>query len=70
MTITVPAMLRIGEGDGQVEVCVTLSAAEDTKRSLIVTLRTNDDTGITTINKYCSFIIILNINLLICSHEW
>ena len=49
VTVSVPAMLRIDEGDGQVEVCATLSAAEDTERAFNITLLTSDDTGITKI---------------------
>ncbi len=46
MIVSVPAMLRVGEGDGMVRVCATLSAVEDTERNFTVALATTDGTGI------------------------
>ncbi len=45
VTVSVPAMLTVGEGDGMVQVCATLSAIEDTERNFTLTLSTNDGTG-------------------------
>ncbi len=45
MTVSVPAMLSVGEGDVMVQVCATLSAAEDTERHFTITLTTSDNTG-------------------------
>ncbi len=45
MTVSVPAMLSVNEGDGMVQVCATLSAAEDTERNFTVTLTTSDGIG-------------------------
>ncbi len=45
MTVSVPAMLSVGEGDGMVQVCGTLSAIEDTERNFTITLATSNGTG-------------------------
>ncbi len=45
VTVSVPAMLNIGEGGGMVQVCVTLSAVEDTERNFAISLATSDGTG-------------------------
>ncbi len=45
MTVSVPAMLIINEGDGLVRVCATLSAVEDTEREFTITLATTNRTG-------------------------
>ncbi len=45
MTVSVPAMLSVGERDGIVQVCATLSAVEDTERDFIIALATSDGTG-------------------------
>ena len=47
MAVSVPAMMSVAEGDGAVEVCVTLQsgATDDTERDFTVTLTTADDTG-------------------------
>ncbi len=46
VTVSVPAMLSVGEGDELVQVCATLSVMEDTERDFTVTLATSDGTGI------------------------
>ena len=46
MAVAVPAMVSVGEGDGMVQVCATLSAVEDTERDFTITLTTSDGTGI------------------------
>ena len=46
MTVSLPTTISIGEGEGIVEVCVTLSAMEDTERNFDIALATKDDTGI------------------------
>ena len=45
VSVSVPAMLSVSEGDGNVEVCVSLSALSDTERDFIVTLTSSNDTG-------------------------
>ena len=45
VNVSVPAMLSVGEGDGVVQVCATLSAAEETEKNFTVTLVTSDGTG-------------------------
>ncbi len=46
VAVSVPAMLSVGEGDGMVQVCATLSAMETTERNFTITLATSDNTGI------------------------
>ena len=46
MTVSLPTVISIGEGEGMVEVCTSLSATEDTERNFDITLATKDDTGI------------------------
>ena len=46
VTVSLPAMLRVNEGDGMVRVCVALSAMEDTERNFTIAIATNDGTGI------------------------
>ena len=38
-------MVSVGEGDGIVQVCATLSAVEATERDFTITLATSDGTG-------------------------
>ena len=45
VSVSVPAMVSVGEGDGMVQVCATLSAVEDTERNLTITVSTSDGTG-------------------------
>ncbi len=45
VTVSVPAMLSIMEGDSFVEVCVTQTAIVDTERAVTVVLSTSDGTG-------------------------
>ena len=45
MSVSVPAMLSVGEGDGMVEVCVSLSAMGGTERGFTVALATSSNTG-------------------------
>ncbi len=43
--VSIPTMLSVGEGDGIVQVCATLSTVEDTERNFTITLATSDSTG-------------------------
>ena len=43
--MSIPMSLEVGEGDGLVQVCATLSAVEATERNFMVTLMTTDGTG-------------------------
>ena len=38
-------MVSVGEGDGMVQVCATLSAVEDTETNSTITLATKDRSG-------------------------
>ena len=51
MTVSIPAMISVNEGDGTVQVCATLSAVEDIERSFNISLimHTTDNTG----TNYC-----------------
>ncbi len=46
VTLNMIPLLSVGEGDGMVQVCATLSAIEDTERNITITLYTSDGTGI------------------------
>ena len=46
VTVSVPSMISLNEGDGTVQVCVTLSTIEISERDFIIELATNDGTGI------------------------
>lgn len=46
VTVTVPSKLNVSEGDGSVQVCMTLVALESTERDFSITIATSDDTGI------------------------
>ena len=45
VTVMVPAMVSVDEGDGMVQVCAELNAMEATQREFSVTLTTSDDSG-------------------------
>jgi hypothetical protein len=45
VTVSVPAMMSVGEGDGMVQVCATLSAVNDTERDFTIALATGDGSG-------------------------
>ena len=45
VSVSLPAMVNVGEGEGMVEVCATLSAMEDTERNFMIILTAVDDTG-------------------------
>ena len=47
VTVSLPAMLSVAEGNGTVSVCVTLlsGVAENNEREFTVTLTTMDDSG-------------------------
>ena len=45
MSVSLPAMARISEAIGMVEVCTTLSAMEDTERPFDVMVATDNGTG-------------------------
>ena len=46
VSVSIPAMERIGEGSGTLTVCALLSAFEDTERNLNISLSTSDGTGV------------------------
>ena len=46
VTVSVPAIIYIGEEDGKVQVCVTLSAMERIETNFTITLTTSDGTGL------------------------
>lgn len=43
--VSVPAMVSVGERDGMVRVCATLTIYQPVKRAFNVTLETRSDTG-------------------------
>ena len=45
VSVSVPTMLSVGEEEGVVEVCASLSAMSDTERDFTVTLTTGSNTG-------------------------
>ena len=45
LTVSVPANLRVREGDTAISVCAIISTIEDTKKQLTVTMITSDGTG-------------------------
>lgn len=45
VTVSVPSKLNVSEGDGSVQICVTLVALESTERDFSITVATSDDTG-------------------------
>ena len=45
VTVSVPAMVSVGEGDGTVTVCARLSAVEATERNFTISLNSSDGTG-------------------------
>ena len=54
--VSIPISMEIGEGDGLVQVCATLSAIEATERNLSVRLMTINGTGR---RKYTSLVLIV-----------
>ena len=46
MTVYLPAVIRIDEGDNRVQICATLFSIENTEKDFIITLGTSNDTGI------------------------
>ena len=46
MLVYVPAMETVGEPDGAITVCATMLSLNSTGRDYVVTLATNDGTGI------------------------
>lgn len=50
LTVSIPAMTSVGEGDGMVQVCITLETFAPIARDFTVTLTASDDTGIYRIN--------------------
>ena len=45
VTVSVPTMVSVGEGDGTVQVCATLTAIEDTERNFTIMLATSSLEG-------------------------
>ncbi len=59
VSVSLLFLTLVGEGDGRVEVCATLSgAAVATERDFMITLATSDGTAL---GKYRSFIIYLKL---------
>ena len=48
VTVSLPAMIGVGEGDGSVKVCTTLYSNGSIEKDFIITLGTSDGTGNTT----------------------
>ena len=48
MSVSLPSSLGIGEEDGMLQLCATISAIGITERDFDVILSANDNTGITT----------------------
>ncbi len=47
VSVSLPYAMSVGEGDGRVEVCATLSgAAVATERDFLITLATSDGTAL------------------------
>ncbi len=65
--VSIPLTSGVGEGDGRVEVCATLSdAAVATERDFMITLATSDGTAL---GKYRSYIIYLKLIFTLC-YSW
>ena len=45
MTLNIPSMIETREGNGVLEVCVTLIVKEPTQRDFNMSLMTSNDTG-------------------------
>ncbi len=58
VSVSLPSAMSVGEGDGTVEVCATLTSAVATERDFMITLATSDGTAV---GKYRSFIIYLKL---------
>ena len=46
VTVSIPTSVEVGEGDGMVQVCATLSAVVNIQRNISIMLITTDETGI------------------------
>ena len=57
VTVSLPAMIDIDEGDGSIEVCATLYSTGSTEKDFIITLSTSDGTGKTTTHIKAKFSI-------------
>ena len=57
----VPSLLRVGEGDGTIQVCATLSIIEDLERNIAIAITTSDNTGM------CISILLFVANSSICN---
>ena len=45
VTVSVPAIVSVGEEDGMVQVCAYLSAMEETQRDFTIILATSNSAG-------------------------
>ena len=45
VTVSVPAMMSVGEGSDSLKVCAALLSIDDIERDFVVTLVTSDGTG-------------------------
>ena len=45
VTVSIPASMRVSEGEGMVQVCATLSAIESIQTNFLVSLSSTDNTG-------------------------
>ena len=59
VTVSVLPMVSVGEEDGMVQVCATLSALEDIERDLAILLATNNGTGKHVSHYYSKLLFIL-----------
>ena len=51
ITVSVPSMVRVNEGDGTVQICAMLSSIEDTQRNFSINMATREISGIYNIHK-------------------
>ena len=54
VSVSVPTRISVGEGDGSVQVCATMSAVEETERDFNITFSTGDSTGTYIHNPQCA----------------
>ncbi len=68
VSVSLPSASSVGEGDGTVEVCATLSgAAVATGRDFMITLATSDGTAL---GKYRSYIVLSQVMIFTPCYSW
>ncbi len=74
VSVSLPSALSVGEGDGRVEVCATLSgAAVATERDFMITLATSNGTALGKYRLYISsydLYSMLQLGLILMTHPW